>query len=208
MPIINFDIHSLSSEHVTRTLEETRERALKTMQDQNGSNFRESTSFQNDLIVFMWDTYVGMCVCEREANGYDDSDFYMTVYENESFKEICFASTRGWCYPSMGSRPDATPEVMAKYQAMIESRRQQAIREAQEREAMAPAKGKTVKVVKGRKVPVGLTGTVIWIGAGRKYTPNYGYSKHQQVADRLGIKDESGNVHWTSASNSFKTASG
>jgi hypothetical protein len=54
--------------------------------------------------------------------------------------------------------------------------------------ATLPTKGKLAKVVKGRKVPKGTTGTVIWMGAG-----NFG--------TRLGLKDAEGTVHWTAASN-------
>lgn len=45
-------------------------------------------------------------------------------------------------------------------------------------------KGATVKVVKGRKVPVGTVGTVFWMGEG-----NYGKT-------RLGIRDAAGQTHW------------
>lgn len=49
-------------------------------------------------------------------------------------------------------------------------------------------KNATVTVIKGRKVPVGTTGTVIWIGS------SYGQT-------RLGIRDADGTTHWTAASN-------
>lgn len=60
-------------------------------------------------------THHGLCLSEREANFYDDSDFYMRVWdvETQSIKEICFASTRGWTYPCLGSYVDATPEIVA-----------------------------------------------------------------------------------------------
>lgn len=61
--------------------------------------------------------------------------------------------------------------------------------------AHKPAKGKTVTVVKGRKVPKGTTGEVIWVGAGKAY----GY--YDRPSDRLGVKDAAGTVHWTAASN-------
>jgi hypothetical protein len=37
--------------------------------------------------------------------------------------EICFASTRGWSSPLMGSRVDATPAVRAKYKVWLAARR-------------------------------------------------------------------------------------
>jgi hypothetical protein len=54
--------------------------------------------------------------------------------------------------------------------------------------AATPEKGKQVRVYKGRKVPVGTTGTCIWIGNG-----NYGL--------RAGVKDAAGTIHWTAANN-------
>ena len=54
--------------------------------------------------------------------------------------------------------------------------------------AKSVAKGKTVVVVKGRKVPKGTTGEVFWIGEG-----DFGF--------RAGLKDAAGTVHWTANSN-------
>lgn len=50
-------------------------------------------------------------------------------------------------------------------------------------------KGATVAVVKGRKIPVGTTGVVIWVGE-----DSWGKA-------RVGFKDESGETFWTAASN-------
>ena len=54
--------------------------------------------------------------------------------------------------------------------------------------ALTPDKGKLVKVFKGRKVPIGTTGRIFWIGDG-----TYG--------ERVGIKDDKGETHWTASSN-------
>jgi hypothetical protein len=71
--------------------------------------------------VPMWtyQTHVGLCIQEWERNGYDDSDFYMRVWNEEKGEPetIMFATTRGWSYPCLASRVDATPEVLAKYAA-------------------------------------------------------------------------------------------
>lgn len=48
--------------------------------------------------------------------------------------------------------------------------------------------GDRVKVVKGRKVPLGTVGKVFWVGDG----------KH---GERVGFKDGDGETHWTSLSN-------
>lgn len=62
-------------------------------------------------------TYIGCCIQDRERNMRDDSDFYMLVWDGDKPKEICYASTRGWSYPCYGSAVDATPEILAKYEA-------------------------------------------------------------------------------------------
>ena len=58
---------------------------------------------------WLYDSYVGLCVADREKNGYNDSDFFMTVWDeaSKSFKEIMYATTRGWTYPMMNSKVDA-----------------------------------------------------------------------------------------------------
>lgn len=58
---------------------------------------------------------------------------------------------------------------------------------------------KKVKVVKGRKVPIGTTGTVFHIGSfcRSKYGDPWGIYTSYSV----GIKDASGNVHWTNIDN-------
>jgi len=70
-------------------------------------------------VYWTWEEYQGKCIREWENNGYDDSDFYMCVWDEETQapKSICFATTRGWTYPSYGSFVDATPEVLQAYQA-------------------------------------------------------------------------------------------
>lgn len=70
-------------------------------------------------------THVGKCLFEREHNMRDDSDFYMTVWNDEKNapEEIMFATTRGWSYPCMASRVDATDEVKEKYQKYLVQRR-------------------------------------------------------------------------------------
>lgn len=71
--------------------------------------------------VVTYETHHGLCLEDREINGYDDSDFYMIVWNRELNKseKIVFASTRGWSYPCYGSSVDATPEVRAAYAAYI-----------------------------------------------------------------------------------------
>lgn len=54
-------------------------------------------------------------------------------------------------------------------------------------------RGQRVTVTKGRKVPLGTTGEVFWVGEGR-----YG-------GYRVGLKDSEGTTHWTAASNVTET---
>lgn len=100
------------------------------------ANVRCTTQYGKNPI-WLWDTHTGLCLAEREANGYHDSDFYMLVWDTEAQepREICFASTRGWTYPAMGSHVDATPDIVAAYEAYCA--RQKAARRAADRKAMA-----------------------------------------------------------------------
>lgn len=53
-------------------------------------------------------------------------------------------------------------------------------------------KGTKVRVVRGRKVPIGTEGVVIWLGSGTYMGKTVG---------RCGIKDAAGKVHWTATAN-------
>lgn len=59
---------------------------------------------------------IGKVVSLRESNGYNDSDFYATYYDEEkdTFVTIEYATTRAWCYPNNASI-DASPELMQKF---------------------------------------------------------------------------------------------
>ena len=58
---------------------------------------------------------------------------------------------------------------------------------------------KRVKVIKGRKVPIGTEGICFWLGSTcyGKYGDPWGiYTRF-----RCGIRDDSGEVHWTAIDN-------
>lgn len=146
--------------------------------------------------LYMVTTHVGLVLELGEHNGYDDSDFFAIVWneEKQAPEEIQYASTRGWTYPN-GAAVDATPEVLEKFKAYQTARMKKAMAEQDRRNAAralaekkVPAKGKLVRVVKGRKVPQGTEGVVIWEGAG-------------DWGPRVGVKDAAGKVHFTAASN-------
>lgn len=59
--------------------------------------------------------------------------------------------------------------------------------------------GKTVRVYKGRKVPVGTIGEVFWVGWHCR-SP-YGDPWGIYTTTRVGIKDWRGDVYWTALDN-------
>lgn len=59
---------------------------------------------------------------------------------------------------------------------------------SREREAKAVRKGRRVRVVRGRKVPIGTEGVCVWVGEGT-------------WGERCGVKDAAGVVHWTASKN-------
>lgn len=62
--------------------------------------------------------YIGRVLSTGEVNGYDDSDFYAIVWndERQTAERIVYATTRAWTYDRSAS-VDATPEVLAIYEA-------------------------------------------------------------------------------------------
>lgn len=118
MAIIRFDfdkaVDGFQSHYNLRTPEPWPEGAYAPL---GSDNTKEN--IQNRGALILWETHKGLCVSEREMNGSSDSDFYMTVWDEEEQrpKEILFATTRGWSYPSMGSYVDASEEILEKVKA-------------------------------------------------------------------------------------------
>lgn len=138
--------------------------------------------------LYMEESYVGAVLDDSgERNGYDDSDFYATVWNATEGRPmtVTYATTRGWTYPN-SARADATPEVLAAYEAWKVAR---AARLAAEREAARLAaeaaaaeaaklkaaaaaeakaaftKGQPVRILRGKHKSA--AGVVFWVGAGR-----------------------------------------
>jgi hypothetical protein len=141
-------------------------------------------------------THKGHVLSTYERNGYDDSDFVAVVWDEVEgrTRHIEYATTRGWSYPNSASA-DATPEVVAAYEAW---RDKQAAQERARKEALAaatPTKGKAVRVKRSSKnVKKGAEGQVFWFGRGRKF----GYG---EPPFRVGIKFADGSKAFTTASN-------
>lgn len=133
--------------------------------------------------------HAGLVVTEREANYANDSDWYATVYDpkTDTFFEVQTGTTRhGWIG---GCQIDAPPELIEKWNDLQRQRQLDAEHAHREAKRLEVAEGKAVRVVKGRKVPVGIEGTVFWCRPDA-----YG-------GRRAGIKTSAGEVHWTSAAN-------
>ena len=145
---------------------------------------------------YMETTHKGLVLYTGEHNYRDDSDFYAVVWCPEKGEpcEVEYGSTRFWTELNSATA-DATPEVRAAYDAWRAAKDAEEAREAAEEEARVPREGRTVKVVRGRKVPKGTVGTVVWYGAGKRYR-YYG-----STPMRVGVKDAGGMVHWTDAKN-------
>ena len=150
--------------------------------------------------LYLYDSHVGLCLEDRERNGYDDSDFYMVVWNPEKGEpeSIEFASTRGWSYPCYGSSPDATPEVRAAYRAYLDRLEASRRKRAQEIRDAMPDRNKTLKVVKGRKVPVGLEGRCFWALVEMTYGP---LGMFRGYTGRVGIEAADGSRHFTNVTN-------
>jgi len=157
------------------------------------------------------EVYVGCVLCTRERNFLDDSDFYAVVWdeESQSLKEVIYYTTR--CACDGVAHADATPEVIEKAGAWLKKWAIDRVREELARDAQKAAetinKGDQVRVVKGRKVPIGTAGIVIWKGEqsyGQSY-PRHGFAHgpgfYGQHVTRIGIKDAAGTVSWTSITN-------
>jgi hypothetical protein len=90
---------------------------------------------------------------------------------------------------------DATEEVKIAYMEWLERNRIR--REAEEAalEAAIPRVGKTVEVIKGRKVAKGTTGKVFWKGIDKFKTNRWA------TVYRLGVKTEQGETIWIAEDN-------
>ncbi len=84
---------------------------------------------------------------------------------------------------------DATPSVLAQMAILTRRAQEKTETALAVMEAAKVRKGRTVEVVKGRKVAHGVKGVCFWVGS-----DNWG-------AARIGFKDAGGVVFWIAASN-------
>lgn len=146
-------------------------------------------------------SYEGAVLATRERNGYDDSDFYAFVWTGEKIESVEYATTRGWTYRNFAT-VDATPEVVEAATAYLAGLIFSRMREAALAAAKKPEKGRTVKIVRGRKIPLGTVGTVVWEGPAREFGPRYRWERQRPAPRRIGFKPEGGGeVVFTAAEN-------
>lgn len=126
-------------------------------------------------------SYVGKVLNWYERNGYDDSDWYADVWDEEKqeIKTVLYMTTRcgGWGTAELDATDDVLRQVYRKYKRMATS----GYSAFNERRAKRIFNGDTVRIVKGRKVPKGTVATVFWSG-----TVNNPYSRCQE--ERIGIE--------------------
>lgn len=148
--------------------------------------------------LYMETTHVGRVLALRERNGYDDSDFYAIVWDDAKGcpVEVEYASTRGWTYPN-GAKVDATPEIVAKWEAWTIEQKRACERARLAAEAAIPRVGRTVRVVKGRKVEIGTTAEVFWAGRDQFRRGQFG----RRDVERVGLRLLDGTRVFTSAEN-------
>lgn len=140
--------------------------------------------------------YVGCVVNETERNGYNDSDFYCTVWDQDrqTFRSFEWGTTRFACLGNgYGCQVDATDEVKAAYEFYEATRAEWHNLIYKLQKEAEPDRGKVVRVVVGRK-HLGKVGEIFWRGANkfRTYYRN-GYNRPESLHNQtVGIKTENG----------------
>lgn len=109
-------------------------------------------------------SYEGCVLWTWEENGYHDSDFYAAVWDEETqnLKRIEYDSTRHGGYGN--AVIDVTDDVLKKLYRSYKTGKRNEWNSANEKNAKKVEKEKTVKVIRGRKIPKGTTGKVFWVG--------------------------------------------
>ena len=134
-------------------------------------------------IIETKESYVGRVLETYEENGYNDSDFYAVVWDDETNSLIHkqFATTRFYSN-GYGAKIDATPEIIEKATAERKARFLKSAIEADEETAKTVAKGKMVEINRGRKNR-GIIGEVFWVGSPDKFS--YYAKEHRSVGIKL-----------------------
>jgi len=127
----------------------------------SGDDYSYTLDYNGETIK-MKETHKGCVLATYERNMYDDSDFIAIVWTGEKLAHVEYATTRGWTYLNSATI-EATPEVLDQVRAYLASCRVQYLINLADENARKVEKGKEVKVVKGRKLPIGTVGIVTTI---------------------------------------------
>lgn len=167
-----------------------------------GTHEYNGTTFHTYFI--QTESYVGRVVATEShveavmSDVWDDVRYAWCAEEDGSFTRHCYGCASD-AHGLQTAVVDAPPELIRAFEAwqvVQRANERKTAHEAYERkqaekaaaEAAAPRKGKSLEVVKGRKVPIGTKGVCIWVG-------------QSQYGERVGLKDSSGTVHWTASTN-------
>ncbi len=141
--------------------------------------------------------FAGCVLSIREYNGYHDSDFYATVWDEEQgcVREIEDGTTRAYA-PSKYHRADASDDVRAKARAWYASNPdiRKGAKVRLERAFAAIRVGDEVEIVAGRKIAKGTKGEVVWVGRD-SFNPK---------AYRIGLRLPDGSRVFTAMGNAEK----
>jgi len=161
----------------------------------DGTRYEPAAGLPGGVTGWFRISHAGLVLATSEHNWHDDSDFYALVWDADAGqpREIEYATTRGWTYANSAT-VDATPGVQAAYATWRQEQAARRQAEADAAEAVTPRAGKTVTVVKGRRVPVGTVARVVWYGESK------GFSRHAPVSMRVGLLVDGERV-FTDASN-------
>lgn len=110
------------------------------------------------------ETHVGLVLAEGEENMPDDSDWYAIVWsvERQCLETVYYMTTRFGGSDHNSCTIDATDEVRAAADAYLVAWALVEITAADRRSAKHVTKGRRVRVERGRKVPKGTEGLVIY----------------------------------------------
>lgn len=151
-------------------------------------------------------TYEGLVLAISTSEERIMSDVYATVTYALVWDAVAGKPTTVTLYNSefgglSEAEVDATPEVRAAYetyQAEESRKATEAARAYRNEEAqkalLVPCIGHTARVVRGRKVPLGTEGMVVWVD-------------NVEYVSRIGIEDAAGMIHYTAITNAERTDS-
>ena len=142
-------------------------------------------------------SYDGCVIRTWEHNGPWDSDFFADCVNIETGKIDCVEYDTTRCGGCGSAKVDLTEANFRLYQRASYNRAIENALEFNRKNAMKVEVGKVVRVVKGRKVPIGTVGTVFW-----QKEVNYDrYGRWYKAQMRIGIKNEKGDVWWLNQEN-------